>query len=153
MKEIEEILAPANWEFTNPKEKLFSSNQVIDAYLKGQKSGLEKAQQVMFQKLVLNINKSGKNTSTVLDYFRNKNFNPISAYLRINSFDDFALLILLPQREFIAKEMLNIYDFISEFESKENEEYYHIQISICDTEEGIEESYVRSDGFNLKHTM
>lgn len=153
MKEIEEILAPANWEFTNPKEKLFSSNQVIDAYLKGQKSGLEKAQQVMFQKLVLNINKSGKNTSTILDYFRNKNFNPISAYLRINSFDDFALLILLPQREFIAKEMLNIYDFISEFESKENEEYYHIQISICDTEEGIEESYVRSDGFNLKHTM
>jgi hypothetical protein len=107
----------------------------------------------MFQKLVLNINKTEKNTSTVLNHFRNKYFNPISAYLRINSFDDFALLILLPQREFIAKEMLGIYDFISAFENKENEEHYHIQISLCDTEEGMEESYLRSDGFNLKHTM
>ncbi|TAF74431.1 MAG: hypothetical protein EAZ53_09330 [Bacteroidetes bacterium] len=153
MNEIEEILAPANWEFTSPKEKLFSSDHVIDAYLKGQKSGLEQAQRLILEKLVSNINKSGKNTTAILDFIRKKKFNPISAYLKINSFDDFAILIVLPQSEFIDKKIFSIYDFISELENKENEDLYHIQVSICDTEEGIDENYVRSDGFNLKHKM
>ncbi len=153
MNVIEEILAPANWEFTSPSEKLFSSDHVIDAYMKGQKSGLEQAQRLILEKLVSNINKASNNTTTIIDFIRKKSFNPIAAYLKINSFDDFAVLIVLPQLEFIDKKIFSVYDFISVLENKEKEELYQIQISICDTEDNIDENYVVSEGFNLKHIM
>lgn len=153
MNVIDDILSPVNWEFTSPKEKLFSSDHVIDAYLKGQKTGLEQAQRLIFEKLVANINRSGKNTTKILEYMMRKKFNPISAYLRINSFDDFSVLVVLPQLEFIDKKIFSVYDFISKLETSENEDLYQLQVSICDTEDNIDENYIRSDGFNLKHKL
>jgi hypothetical protein len=153
MNAINEILAPANWELTSPKDKLFSSDHVIDAYLKGKNDGLEQQQRLIIEKLISNINKAGKNTSNILSFLRKKKLNPISAYLRINSWDDFSILITLPQVEFLDKKMLNVYDYISELESKVDENMYHIQVSVCDTEDNIDENYVRSDGFALKHKI
>src|SRR5438094_214896 len=153
MNTINEISAPANWEFTSPKDKLYSSDHVIDAYLKGKSEGLEQAQRLILEKLVSNINKSGKHTTEILEYLRKKKFNPISAYLKINSWDDFSVLIVLPQSEFVDKKIFSVYEFISGLENEVSEDLYHIQVSICDTEDQIDESYVRSDGFILKHKM
>jgi hypothetical protein len=153
MNAINEILAPANWELTSPKDKLFSSDHVIDTYLKGKNDGLEQQQRLIIEKLVSNINKAGKNTSDILSFLRKKKLNPISAYLRINSWDDFSVLIILPQDEFLDKKMISVYNYISELENKVDEEMYHIQVSFCDTEDNIDENYVRSDGFALKHKI
>lgn len=153
MNAINEILAPANWELTSPKERLFSSDHVIDAYLKGKNDGLEQQQRLIFEKLVSNISKAGKDTSGILAYFRKKKFNPIAAYLRINSWDNFSILIILPQEEFLDKRMLSVYDYISNFENNVEEDMYHFQVSICDTEDHIDENYVHSDGFALKHKV
>lgn len=151
MSVINEILAPVNWELTSPKEKMFSSDHVIDAYLKGKNDGLEQHQRLIFEKLVSNIDKAGKDTSEILTYLKKNKFNPLAAYLRINSWDDFSILIILPEKEFLDKSMLSVYDQISILENKVQEDMYHIQISISDTEDQIDDNYVRSDGFALKH--
>jgi hypothetical protein len=153
MNAVNEILAPANWELTSPKDKLFSSDHVIDAYFKGKNDGLEQQQRLIIEKLVSNINKAGKHTTDILFFLKKKKLNPISAYLRINSWDDFSILVILPQEEFLDKKMLNVYDYISELENKVDEDMYHIQVSVCDTEDNIDENYVRSDGFALKHKI
>jgi hypothetical protein len=153
MNAINEILAPANWELTSPKDKLFSSDHVIDAYLKGKNDGLEQQQRLIIEKLVSNINKAGKNTTDILSFLKKKKLSPISAYLRINSWDDFSILVILPQKEFLDKKMLSVYDYISELENKVDEDMYHIQVSVCDTEDNIDENYVRSDGFALKYKI
>lgn len=153
MNAIDEILAPANWELTSPKDRLFSSDHVIDAYLKGKNDGLEQQQRLIIEKLISNIGKSGKHTSDILSFLRKKKLNPVSAYLRINSWDDFSILIVLPQDEFLDKRMLIVYDYISELENKVAEDMYHIQVSVCDTNNNIDESYIRSDGFALRHKM
>jgi hypothetical protein len=153
MNAINDILAPANWELTSPKDKLFSSDHVIDAYLKGKNDGLEQKQRLIIEKLVSNINKAGKDTTDILSFLKKKRLNPISAYLRINSWDDFSILVILPQEEFLDKKMLSVYDYISELENKVDEDMYHIQVSVCDTEDNIDENYVRSDGFALKHKI
>ncbi len=153
MNAIDEILAPANWEFTSPKEKLFSSDHVIDAYLKGKSEGLEQQQKLVVEKLISNINKSGKYTNEILSFLKKKKFNPTSAYLRINSWDDFSILIVLPQKEFLDKKILIAYNFITELESKVKEDMYNAEVMICDTEDKIDENYIRSDGFALKHKM
>lgn len=153
MAAIVEVLTPANWELTSPKDKLYSGDPIIDAYLKGKSDGLEHAQRLIIEKLTVNINKSGKYTTAILAFLKKRKLNPISAYLRINSWDDFSILIVLPQEEFLDKKMMTVYDYISELETNVCEEMYHIQVSICDTEEGIDENYVRSDGFALKYKI
>lgn len=153
MNAINEILAPANWEFTSPKDKLFSSDHVIDAYLKGKSDGLEQQQKLVVEKLISNINKSGKYTNEILSFLKKEKLNPLSAYLRINSWDDFSVLIALPQKEFLDKKILSVYDFISALESKVREDMYNVEVVICDTEDEIDENYVHSDGFVLKHKM
>jgi len=153
MNAINEILAPANWELTSPKDKLFSSDHVIDAYLKGKNDGLEQQQRLIIEKLVSNINKAGKDTTNILSFLKKKKLNPISAYLRINSWDDFSILVILPQEEFLGKKILIVYDYISELENKVDEDMYHIQVSLCDSADNIDENYIRSDGFALKHKI
>lgn len=153
MNAINEILAPANWELTSPKDKLFSSDHVIDAYLKGKNDGLEQQQRLIIEKLVSNITKAGRDTTDILSFLKKKKLNPISAYLRINSWDDFSILIILPQVEFLDKKMLSVYDYISELENRVDEDMYHIQIAVCDTEDQIDDNYVRADGFALKHKI
>lgn len=153
MNAVNEIINPVNWEFTSPKEKLFSSDHVIDAYLKGKNDGLEQQQRLVIKKLVSNIDKSGKDTTQILSFFKKEGFNPISAFLRVNSWDDFSILIVLPQEEFLDDKILSVYNFLSKLENKVSEDMYQIQVSICDTEEHIDENYVRSDGFALKYKM
>ena len=153
MNAINEILAPANWEFTSPKDKLYSSDHVIDAYLKGKNDGLEQQQRLILEKLMSNIQQCGKHTGEILAFFKTIAFNPVAAYLKIDSWDDFSILIILPQGEFLNEKMLAAYDFISTFEQDIASDMYHVQVIVCDTEERIDESYVRADGFALKHKM
>jgi hypothetical protein len=151
MHPIDEILAPANWELTSPREKLFSSDHVIDAYLKGKNDGLEQQQKLIIEKLESNLNKAGKDTAEILAFLSENNLHPSEAYLRINSWDDFSVLIVLPQDEFLDPRMLEVYAHITQLESKVEEAMYHIQVSFCDTEDNIDEHYIRSDGFSLKY--
>lgn len=150
---INEIFKQANWELTSPKDLQFSSDQVIDAYLKGKQEGLELQQKLVVEKLMSNIAKAGNHTSELLENIKNKSLNPVSAYLRINSWDDYTILVVLPLNEFLDPRTLELYDYISELESKVEEDMYRIQVSLCDTESEINEHYVRSDGFALKHKI
>lgn len=148
-----EVFAPANWEILSPMDKPYSGDPVIDACLEGKSDGLAHTQRLITEKLIININRSGKDTTTLLAFLKSRQMNPISAYLRINSWDNFSILIVLPQEEFLDKKMMSVYDYISELETTVSEEMYQIQVSICDTEEGIDENYVCSDGFALKYKM
>jgi len=153
MEVLNEIFTQANWELTSPKDLQFSSDQVIDAYLKGKQEGLELQQKLVVEKLMSNIAKAGNHTSELLEIIKNKSLNPVSAYLRINSWDDYTILVVLPQSEFLDPRTLDLYDYISEMESEVEEDMYRIQVSLCDTVSEINEQYVRSDGFALKHKL
>lgn len=151
MSKLQEIVCPANWELTSPKQKLFSGDQVLDAYLQGKNKGLEQAQKLILEKLNDNIIKSGNHTSELLFYLNKSGFNPQAAYLKINSWDDFTVLIILPEKEFVDEKIDKVYDYFTDFEGMISEKLYHIHISICDNVDGLDESYIHSDGFVLKH--
>lgn len=154
MNKIKEILEPQNWELTSPKDKLFSSDHVIEAYLKGKKEGLEQAQKLILDKLVENVNNSGDYTTEILGHFKKKGFHPVSTFLKIISWDNFKILITLPEKEFISNKIIKIYDFISDYENKVNKELYHLEITLTDiNEDTFDTNCLRSDGFVLKHKI
>lgn len=151
MNTSKHIVTSTNWNFTSQKERWYSSDQVIDAYLKGKNEGLEQGQKLILEQLIRNLSKTGNHTSEIIQFLNASNFHPISAFLKINSWDDFGILIVLPESEFIAPSIIDVYDFISEFENRITEEFYNVHIQFCCASEQINEKSIESDGFVLKH--
>jgi len=150
---IDEILAPKNWEFTSSEDKLFSTDHIIDAYLKGKNEGLEQQERLIIEKLISNIDKSGKHTTQVINHLLKKGLNPTAAFLKINSWDNFETLIIISEKDFLSTKMLKVYEYISKLESKVSEDMYYLQISFHSKDENIDEESIRSDGYILKHKM
>ena len=150
-KEMEGILSPENWELTSPKERLFTSNHVLDAYFAGQQNALEQNDKLVMEKLVTNVNKSGTNTSEILAFVKSVKFNPLGVYLKINSWDDFTILLLLPEEEFLSEAIFGVYDFITSFEDSVRSDFYNLSITIFDTNGDFNEDCIKSDGYNYKY--
>lgn len=151
MATLQKILAPANWEFTSPTERLYTSDHVIDAYLTGKNEALEQTEKLIIDKLKTNINNSGSYTNEILEHLRKQKFNPIGAYLKINSWDDFSILLILPENEFLSDKIFSVYDYLTSLEDKVSSEFYKLNVSIYDTDGEVDDSCIKADGFNLKH--
>ncbi len=151
MATVQKILAPANWEFTSPSERLYTSDHVIDAYLTGKKEALEQTEKLIIEKLKTNINNSGSHTNEILKHLKKQKFNPIGAYLKINSWDDFSILLILPENEFLSDKIYSVYNYLTELEDKVSSEFYKLNVSICDTDGEVDDNCIKADGFNLKH--
>ena len=148
---LQNILAPANWELTSPNERLYTSDHVIDAYLTGKNEALEQTEKLIIDKLKTNINNSGSHTNEILKYLKKQKFNPIGAYLKINSWDDFSILLILPENEFLSDKIFSVYDYLTNLEDSVSSEFYKLNISIYDTNGEIDDNCIKADGFNLKH--
>jgi hypothetical protein len=151
MATIQKILAPENWEFTSPTERLYTSDHVIDAYLTGKKEALEQTEKLIYEKLITNINHSGSHTNEILIYLKENGFNPIATYLKINSWDDFSILLILSEDEFLSKRIFSVYDYLTKLEDNVKSEFYNLNVSIYDTDGEFDISCIKADGFSLKH--
>jgi hypothetical protein len=150
MNAISEILKPESWELTPDKDKLFSSDHVVDAYMKGREEGLEQSQKLIVDKLISNINKAGKHARNAVTFLSKNKIEYKDAYLKVESWDDLTIMIVLPEREFLSDKMLKVYNYVSSLEDKVSEDLYHLQFDICDTSGQIDEDCLNSDGFVFK---
>ncbi len=151
---VQKALQPVNWELTAVKDRKFTSDHVIDAYFEGKSAGLQQAEQLIMKSLIENINKAGEITAELLNFMRAKvDFHPISTHMKINSWSDFQVLIILPTNEFLDKKIFEVYNKISEVEDSSTSEFFNVVMSICNTNEPIDEVCITSDGYNLKHKM
>jgi hypothetical protein len=151
MATLQNILAPANWEFTSPMERLYTSDHVIDAYLTGKNETLEQTEKLIIDKLKNNINSAGSHTNEILKYLKKQKFNPIGTYLKINSWDHFSVLLILPESEFLSDKIYAVYDYFTQLEDKVSSEFYKLNVSIFDTDGDIDDNSIKADGYNLKH--
>lgn len=151
---VKKVLEPANWELTPVKDRKFTSDHVIDAYFEGKSVGLQQAEQLIMKNLVDNINKAGEILAQLLDFIRKEiGFNPISTHMKVNSWSDFHVLIILPTNEFLNDKIFDVYNKITEVETQNGTEFFNIVMSICNSEGNINDVCIISDGYNLKHKM
>lgn|GEM_PF-1025991 len=149
----EPILAPATWERTEPQKQLYTSNDVIDAYLQGQKEGLKHEKQLVYDRLAENMEKAGNHTYRVLSQMKESGITPEDAFLRIESWNVLTVLILLSENDFLNPKMLSIYQFVSQLEKEVDEEMYRLQISFCDREDAIDMDHIYADGYMYKYKV
>ena len=146
---------PNIWEVSVDKNTIFTNDDVIDAYLKGKEVGIKETKQLLVDKLNENIGKSANFTDSMLTFLRKNNFNPISAHLKINAYNDFVILVTLPEDEFISEEFLVSYNFAATIEEQVlNDKYYNVMFMFSDREEEtFNKSLLASDGFFLDYKI
>ncbi|MEW4922347.1 hypothetical protein [Algibacter sp. 2305UL17-15] len=143
------------WQVSVDKDSIFTNDDVINAYLKGKKEGRVESNQLYIDKLNENINKSATFTQRMLEFMIEHKLNPISAHLKIKSYDDFIILITLPEKQFISEDFLISYDFAASLEEEIIEDkYYNVMFMFSDREEEVfNTNLLVSDGFFMDYKM
>jgi len=73
--------------------------------------------------------------------------------MKINSWSDFQVLIILPTKEFLNEKIFNVYTKITETENNASSDFFNVIMSICNTNDTVDETSILSDGYNLKHKI
>lgn len=140
-----------DWEEPRPGEEHYSTNQVIAAYEAGKTSAMNSLQKLVHEQFEANKSKAGADTRKLIEKLLEHGFHPISARLKICSWDLMEVLITLPEKEYCAESFDDIYNVVNELEDASRNEQYYISFRFCPEIEGFEESKVKADGFVLLH--
>lgn len=143
----------SNWEYTSSIEESYSVNDIIGVYLEGKKNGLEETKRNLIKKLSGNINKTGELAEKLLSCFKQMDIDIHTVYLKINSLNEFKILLTMPEDVFLSDRILSVYDYISNFEHEQNKDSYHLDISITSDNKYLSEECIKSDGFEFKLKM
>jgi hypothetical protein len=128
----------------------FNSNELINAYFKGVKDGREKEKLLQLEKFTQNINKTGIDTLKVIANLKENSITPIDAYLKYNSIYQFQILILLNEKDIENEKILDVYDYILEYQNNVATDLYDINFSLVSQSEHFNFSALTSDGYVLK---
>ncbi len=140
-----------SWQLSEDGPRLYSSDAVIDAYLKGKQDGLDEQQKIIQNIFAGNYSKSGQNTTELYRYLASVGIKPVSAHLKFHSFVSFEIIVLLSEDDFLSEKMDNVYTWCREFQDKVYEDSYRVCFSFIDFLEGFDFTQLISDGFNARY--
>ncbi|MBE2255720.1 MAG: hypothetical protein IAE65_05920 [Ignavibacteria bacterium] len=149
---LSEINLKDNWEFPERKNNYtFNEDDVIDAYLKGKEDGINSNFKALIKVLNENVQTTIMHRNELNNYLLKKSIQPVYAFLKIISVNMFELLTLIPSDKLIDEKFFEVYDFVTDYESKINNEYYKLTFSFTKTGESFDFNALESDGFYLKY--
>ncbi len=140
------------WEVKKPSDpdQYYNCDAIIEAYLKGTNDGLAHNEKLFFKEFSSNIEKANQFVIEVLSNVENTGSFPKGAFLKFKSWDNFNVIILVNESDFIKPDFLTNYDFLSDFEAKVKSEFFSLKFSfMCADDEDIEDN-LKSDGYIIK---
>ena len=140
-----------SWQLSADGPRLYSTDAVIDAYLKGRKNGLDEQQKALQNIFAGNYRKSSQNTTELYKFLISIDIVPVSAHLKFNSFVSFEIIVLLKEDDFLSDKMDKVYTWCREFQSRVEEDSYRVCFSFIDFLDGFDFAQLISDGFNARY--
>lgn len=118
----------------------FSADDVIKAFLDGQKKGFQ--QQMGYyadkfsEKMHTDLDRTNRIASEAFDTAKSLGLQPLHAFLQIEidvNNDNFShnIIVVVSESDFIQDKMITLYERISEIEVENEEKYYRINFSFC----------------------
>ncbi|MBL0049677.1 MAG: hypothetical protein IPP32_16465 [Bacteroidetes bacterium] len=151
MPTLTKISATSNWGSSSPKDGLFTSDFVIDAYIKGKSDGIGQKEKLIQEKFSTNLKKLSTNTSELITFLKSKKIPVTDVFLKVNSWSTFNLLVIVPRKDFTSSKVTSVYNYISDLEVKEENDLFRFQISILSAGDKINTGSINADGFRLKY--
>lgn len=143
----------SRWEYVSSIEESSSVSDITGVYMEGEKKGLEEAEGNLVRTLSDHINKTGELATELLPLFKKMGISIHATYLKINSLNEFKILLTVPEKMFLSDSILSAYDAISDLEREQNKDSYYLDISITSDNEYLSEERLKFDGFDFKLKM
>ena len=154
MNPVEHVtgLTLESWEIENPteREKFYNADAVIDAYLKGEKDGLEQQQKLVLNTFRANVETSKTTTNKLYETLIKEGFKPQGAYIKFTSWSAFEALIAVPETGFIKDDFLKMYDVACALEDSVTDDLYSLNFSFIPVNDTPYEENVLSDGYMFR---
>jgi len=150
-KEIKPSVKQSDWESPKVGEEHYSTNQIIAAYQAGIAKGVSSAQKLLQEKFVENLEKTAKDTGKLISQLSKFNIKLSRALLKVIAWDQFEVLIILPEKEYLGEKFEKAYIFVGGLEDEVQKDHYSITFCFCPESQYLNMEKVKSDGFTLQH--
>lgn len=145
---------PTTWQLPESKGKSFDSDAVIDAYLMGKEDGfthgMNEVHRATVEMLKSNATKAATLTSTVLDFLKERKINPVDAYLKVSSWDELSVMVLIKATCFRKPIFKEVYSFVCDLEGASERENLAMDFSFAPYSKSFNISCLNADGFALR---
>lgn len=146
--------APLAWQPTEAKGASFDSNAVIDAYLVGKHDGFNhgmgEMQRATVELLRNNADKAAAATATLLDALRQQGIVPIGSYLKVLSWDELSVLVLVEEAFFLQPTFKQIYDVVYQLEEANEQANLTLTFGFAPFGEHFSMTCMSADGYSLR---
>ena len=130
------------------KEKeSYTSDEVINAYLQGEKDGQSAKEKVLIQKLEENLKLAQKIVENINEEMVKSNFTSIRSYLRIKSLFRFDAVFSINKDDYLSTGFDAIYKLSRDFKSACNNDSFNINTTFMPITDSLNEERLVSDGF------
>jgi hypothetical protein len=90
-------------------KETFSSDDLIDAYLKGRKDAVDSEKQMRFEKLETNLDKAKNLSEKIYEMIKEDGFKCNRVKLKIKDIYNFSSIFLINENDYLNDRFLNIY--------------------------------------------
>ena len=155
----QQVSAPTTWERTGrekkPQQQTFDDNAIIDAYLAGHKegydSGLSSRERAFSKLLKENATKAASYTRDILAFLSKNNFAAVDAYLKLSSWDELNVMVLVQHESFLKPAFKEVYDLVYDIEDACEQEDLLLTFSFAPYSPEFNIGCLNADGFSLKY--
>ena len=147
-----------NWELTIPRKQHFTSDEVIDAYVKGReagkadglKAGMDAQRNLLLKALQENMTLASLDTKKVLAACKSHRVPVEKALMRIDSWHRFSVMVVVDEKTFASAKLLKVYDVVNSLESSSRTEQYAIRFSFVAGGRDLDQKALQADGYVLR---
>ena len=129
------------------EKEIYTSDEVINAYLQGEKDGQSATEKVLIQKLEENLALDKKIVEQINEEIVKSNFATLRSYLRIKSLFRFDAVFSISESDYLSTDFDTIYKLSREFKTKCNNDSFNINTTFMPTTDSLNEDRLVSDGF------
>jgi hypothetical protein len=109
-------------------------------------------QKLIVRQLDRNVSKTIEQTNRLVEHLAVRGFHPIVAYMKIDSWDAFTVIVTVPDKEWCDPQFLEVFDYVIETEKHTSNEFYNLEIQLFGIPDidSLNEQSIFADGFILK---
>jgi len=113
----------------------------------------ESQQKIISKALMGNVAKCGDHIEAIFQYIVERGYRPKTAFIRINRFDLFDIMVCVPGKDFWDDGFIEVYDYAAKLEDKveDSGEGFSVEFSFLGFYNGYDEDAISSDGFILEY--
>lgn len=137
---------------TAEKEKIFSADDVINAYLQGKKAQADQEKMLRLEKFVGNLKSSIDNSLQIFEFIKKNGFKCHQIFLKIQNIYEFTALFLIAEKDYCDRNFDKIYGKTIDIKKKANQSStFDFTVILTPKTATFNNKALLIDGFNITY--